>query len=194
MILTVLTITTLACLHKAWCDPGIRAHPGSLRHRTPHGDNEQPPGGRPQKMVRSPWIAAAPSAISSATPAIPTTRAIAATSASSSSAPSESTTTLSAGRVSRPMNGERAGRAPDHEEPEHHVAEPAPEQEGETRPGEPLQSTYQLRQRGDEPLLSLPRQLERTPAAAAARPCACRGSAQARLLHASASPADYRKG
>ena len=46
VILTVLTLTTLASLHMARSDPGVRAHPGSLRRRARHGDNEQPPGWR----------------------------------------------------------------------------------------------------------------------------------------------------
>ena len=35
VILIVLAITTLASLHRARRDPGIRAHPGSLRRRAP---------------------------------------------------------------------------------------------------------------------------------------------------------------
>lgn len=44
VILVVLAITMLASLHRARRNPGIRAHPGSLRRRAAERDDEPPPG------------------------------------------------------------------------------------------------------------------------------------------------------
>ena len=44
VILVVLAITILASLHRARRDPGMRAHPGSLRRRAAERDGGPPPG------------------------------------------------------------------------------------------------------------------------------------------------------
>jgi len=44
VILVVLAITMLASLHRARRDPGMRAHPGSLRRRAAERDDGPRPG------------------------------------------------------------------------------------------------------------------------------------------------------